>query len=56
MPKKKPKKLQYSTDLLYRWNLCQKIAKCLYKGNGNIEYLEMLLEEVESKIFENFNK
>ena len=44
--KKKTKKLIYETDLLYRWNLCQKLAKTIYRSTLSEHQIEDNIEVV----------
>jgi len=52
MPKKKQsKKLTYETEKLYRWNLCQKLAKFIYASTLS----EHQIEENIELVLENFS-
>lgn len=51
MPKKKlTKKIRYETEELYRWNLCQKLAKFIYHSTLS----EHQIEENIELVLENF--
>ncbi len=50
MPKKS-KELKYeSIERVSRWNLCQQVAKLLYKSNRSNDDIELEVEELESDI------
>jgi hypothetical protein len=52
MPKKsKSKKIVYESENLYRWNLCQKLAKTIYRSSIATETIQ---ENIDN-IFEELN-
>lgn len=51
MPKKKSQKIKYESEELYRWNLCQKLAKTIYRSAIATETIQ---ENIDN-IFEQLN-
>ncbi len=49
---KKTKKLVYETDLLYRWNLCQQLAKRVYRSQMTEYQIQEELDSIEITINE----
>lgn len=43
---KKSKKLVYETEKSFRWGLCMKLAKCLYRSTVNDHEIEGHIEDV----------
>jgi len=50
MKKKKTSKIRYETDKLYRWNLCQKLAKFV----NDSSLTEGQIEENIENVLENY--
>jgi hypothetical protein len=49
MPKKKQtKSLKYESEKSYRWGLCMKVAKILYRGIATNREVEDLIDHLSS--------
>lgn len=46
-PPPKNKKLRYETDKLYRWNLCQKLARSIYVSKMTNDEIFNNMDNVE---------
>lgn len=55
-PPPKNKKLRYETDKLYRWNLCQRLAKIIYASTLGEHQIEENIEIVLENFSLNFKK
>jgi len=44
---KKKVEVRYESDRVSRWNICQKIAKMLYRSDVAVETLEFQLNNLE---------
>ena len=55
-PSRKPRKVTYEKESLFRWNLCQKISKALHKSHlTTIEieaHFDALVDQLESQLEE----
>lgn len=47
MPKEKKIKVKYETEASYRWGLCMKLAKVLYRSGVSTGQIEASINDVE---------